>query len=320
MDWLIHNSIADIHGPAFLIVYIEIAVVTVLLAYAVVLLCDKTRLRAPPPVPSTFDPYELSYLRGGKNAVIRTALYSLHQLSLVDPTPRAWFTDSKLVVKADLADGKALSGLEERVLRSLRSLGSPVKVSDLFKSDALGTDVEALCEPFRNRLESDELLFRPDTSRLGAMLIVFAATAVLVLLSLWRIATAEGRPVGFLFWLTVVAVLILWKVVWPHVRTRITARGKAYLKQLQLAYENLRQPAGRGTGTSSQPDLAGVALVALFGIGILSGTADDAFARLFTRASRNAGCGGSTGCGGGGCGGGGGGGGGGGCGGGGCGG
>jgi uncharacterized protein (TIGR04222 family) len=315
MDWLIHNSIADIHGPAFLIIYIGIAVVTVLLACAVVPLCDKTRLRAPPPVPSALDPYELSYLRGGKNAVIRTALYSLHHLGLVDPAPRAWFTDSKLVVKADLPDGKALRGLEERVLRTLKSLGSPVKVSDLFKSETLGTDVEALCEPFRNRLESDELLFRPDTSRLGAMLIVFAATAVLVLLSLWRIATAEGRPVSFLFWLTVVAVLILWNAVWPHVRTRITARGKAYLKQLQLAYENLRQAAGPGTGTSSQPDLAGVALVGLFGIGILSGTADAAFARLFTRTSGGGGCGASTGCGGGGCGGGGGGGG---CGGGGC--
>jgi uncharacterized protein (TIGR04222 family) len=307
MDWLIHTSIADIHGPAFLIIYIEIAIVTILLAYAVVPLCDKTRLRAPPPVPSTFDPYELSYLRGGKNAVIRTALYSLHQLGLADPTPRAWLTDSKLVVKADLPDGNTLSGLEERVLRSLRSFGSPVKVSDLFNSKVLGTDVEALCEPFRNRLESDELLFRPDSSRLGAMLIVFAASAVLVLLSLWRIATAEGRPIGFLFWLTVVAVLILWSVVWPHVRTRITARGKAYLKQLQLAYENLRQAAGPGAGTSSQADLARIALVGLFGIGILSGTADDAFARLFTRASGGGGCGASTGCGGGGCGGGGGG-------------
>jgi uncharacterized protein (TIGR04222 family) len=307
MDWLIHNPVADIHGPAFLTIYIGIAVVTILLAYAAVPLCDETRLREPPPVPRTFDPYELSYLRGGRNAVIRTALYSLHQLGLVDATPRKWFTESKLVVKADLADGRALTELEGRVFRSLRSLGSPAKVLDVFKSEALGTDVEALCEPFRNRLESEELLFRPDASRLPPMLIVFAATAALVLLSLWRIATAEGRPVGFLLGLTVVAVLILWNVVWRHVRTRITARGKAYLKQLQLAYENLRQAAAPATGTSSQPDLTGVALVGLFGIAILSGTADDAFARLFSSASGGGGCGAGTGCGGGGCGGGGGG-------------
>jgi uncharacterized protein (TIGR04222 family) len=306
MDWLIHNPIADIHGPAFLIIYIGIAVGTILVAYAVVPLCDNTRLREPPPVPNAFDPYELSYLRGGKNAVIRTALYSLHQLGLVDATPRAWFTQGKLVVKADLPDGRALTGLEERVLRSVRSFGSPVKVAHVFKSQALGADVEAFCEWFRNRLESDELLFRRDASRLPAMLIVFAATAVLVLLSLWRIATAEGRPVGFLIGLTVVAVLILSNVTWPHLRTRITARGNAYLKQFQLAYQNLRRAAAPGTGTSSQPDLAGVALVGLFGIGILSGTADDAFARLFTSASVG-GSGASTGCGGGGCGGGGGG-------------
>jgi uncharacterized protein (TIGR04222 family) len=306
MDWLIHNPIADIHGPAFLIIYIGIAVGTILVAYAVVPLCDNTRLREPPPVPNAFDPYELSYLRGGKNAVIRTALYSLHQLGLVDATPTAWFTQSKLVVKADLPDGRVLTGLEERVLRSLRSLGSLVKVAHVFKSEALGADVEAFCERFRNRLESDQLLFRRDASRLPAMLIVFAATAVLVLLSLWRIATAEGRPVGFLIGLTVVAVLILSNVTWPHLRTRITARGNAYLKQLQLAYQNLQQAAAPGTGTPSRPDPAGVALVGLFGIGIVSGTADDAFARLFTGASVG-GSGASTGCGGGGCGGGGGG-------------
>jgi uncharacterized protein (TIGR04222 family) len=307
MDSLIYNPIAEIHGPAFLIIYIGIAVVTILLANAVVSLCDNTRLREPPPVPNTFDPYELSYLRGGKNAVIRTALYSLHQLGLVDATPRAWFTESKLVVKADLPDGRALNGLEERVLRSVRSLGSLVKVPDVFRSEALGAEVEALCEPFRNRLESDELLFRRDASRLPAMLIMFAATAVLVLLSLWRIATAEGRPVGFLICLTIVAVLILSNVTWRHVRTRITARGNAYLKQLQLAYGNRRRAAAPETGTSSQSDLAEVALVGLFGIGILSGTADDAFARLFPSASAGGGCGGSTGCGGGGGGGGGGG-------------
>jgi uncharacterized protein (TIGR04222 family) len=306
MDWLIHNPIADIHGPAFLVLYFEVAAVTIALAYAVVRFCDETRLHKPPPVPSTFDPFELAYLRGGKNAVISTALYSLHQFGLVDTTPGKWFTERKLLVKDDLPDGRALTGLEERVLRSLNSLGRSVKVSDVFKNQALETDVEALCEPIRNRLESDELLFRPGASRLPAMLVVLAATAILVLLSLCRMATAEGRPIRLLFWLTVFAVLILWNVVWPRVRTRITARGKAYLKQLQLAYEG--QTAPPGTGTSSQSDPARVALVGLFGIGILSGTVDDAFARVFTSASGGGGgCGGGGGggggCGGGGCGG-----------------
>jgi hypothetical protein len=66
MDWLIRNSIADIHGPAFLVLYFEVAAVTIALACVVVCLCEETRLHEPPPVQSTFDPFEFAHLWGGK--------------------------------------------------------------------------------------------------------------------------------------------------------------------------------------------------------------------------------------------------------------
>src|SRR5215468_7775683 len=72
MDWLIHNAIADMYGPTFLLVYGAIALVVIVVAFGLVRSCDKTGLRPPPPVPGIFNPYEIAYLRGGKNEVIRT--------------------------------------------------------------------------------------------------------------------------------------------------------------------------------------------------------------------------------------------------------
>jgi uncharacterized protein (TIGR04222 family) len=83
MDWLTHNPIADLPGPQFLIVYGVAAVAVIAAAYGIIRLLDRTDRRKPPRVPGTFDPYEMAYLCGGTNAVIRTVLYALYLRGLV---------------------------------------------------------------------------------------------------------------------------------------------------------------------------------------------------------------------------------------------
>src|SRR5262249_47172438 len=100
MDWLIHNAIADIHGPSFLLVYGAIALVIITVALGFVV-SGETDRRGPPPVPSIFNPYEVAYLRGGKNEVIRTVLYVLYQLGLVEVIPKKWLQPSRLGGRAD---------------------------------------------------------------------------------------------------------------------------------------------------------------------------------------------------------------------------
>ncbi len=299
MDWLTHNPIADIHGPSFLLIYGVIALAVIAAAYRIVRSRDKTGLCAPPPVPSTLDPYELAYLRGGKNEVIRTALYALHQLGLIEVIPAKWLTGLRLVVGAGVHRARELTALEERVLRSI---DSPVAASYLFQSKRLGSEVERLCEPFRHKLESEELL-RSDNVRQSALLIPFLASAVLVALSLYRILLAvnNGWPFGFLVMLTMISLILMWALVAPIARARVSDRGRAYLNRLQLAYAGKR-PAAPRSEQSPQPDLAAVGLVGLFGLGILSETPDAAFAGVFAKRASEAvgGCGAATGgCGGG---------------------
>jgi hypothetical protein len=69
------------------------------------------------------------------------------------------------------------------------------------------------------------------------------------------------------------------------VMKRLSDRGRAYLKQIQAAYQGA--------------DMSTVAMVGLFGIGILANTSDAAFAKLFPKGGAG---GGGADVGGGGCG------------------
>jgi uncharacterized protein (TIGR04222 family) len=299
MDWLTHNPIADILGPPFFLIYGAIALAIIAAARSILRSRDKTGWRAPPPVPSTFDPYELAYLRGGKNEVIRTALYALHQLGLIEVIPAKRLTVLRPVASADVHRARELTALEERVLRSI---GPRVEASHLFQSKRLGREVERLCETFRNKLESEELL-RSDNVRRSALLIPFVASAVLVALSMYGILLAvnNGLPFGVLIMFTTISLILVWAVVAPVARVRVSDRGRAYLNRLRLAYAETR-PAAPRIAQSPQPDLASLGLVGIFGLGILSGTPDAAFAGIFDKKASGSvgGCGSATGgCGGG---------------------
>jgi uncharacterized protein (TIGR04222 family) len=314
MDYLTHNPIADIHGPAFLLVYGLVALAVIAGAYGIVRTHDKSRLREPPLVPPTFDPYELAYLRGGTNAVTHTAVYALYRRSLVTIISSKRFKWSRLIATA-ASDTGTLTEVEKRVFEAL---DQPADPSSLFHGK-VAKDIETPCEPLRRKLESEELLRTADAKGTATWVLV-AASSVLVALTLYKIAIAEGRPVGFLIMLTILSLIVLWSVVGSVARGRMTDRGRAYLKRLQVAYENLRQPDARATGQLPQAehlDAPSVAMVGLFGLTVLTATPDAAVAGIFASSASSGvssgGCGGGCGGGGGGCGGGGGG-----CGGGGC--
>jgi uncharacterized protein (TIGR04222 family) len=266
MDWLTHNPIADLPGPQFLLIYGATAVAVIAAAYGVIRLLDRTDWRKPPRVPGTFDPYEMAYLWGGTNAVIRTVLYAVYRRGLVLAPPVSWFRGSRIVAKADVS-GRTLTTLEERVLKAIRW---PVVPSRLFRDKALARDVERLCKPFRNNLRSERLL-RSCAVRVAIGLVPFVATAILVSLAVYKavLAAPKGRPDVLLIFISAVALVILWNLVGPVARMRVSRRGHAYLQRTQEAYQH--------------SDMSGVAMVGLFGMGMLSGTSDAWFANLFLK-------------------------------------
>jgi Protein of unknown function (DUF692) len=76
MNWFLHNVVADLYGPYFLLFYAIAIGAMIVACYKSVRSVDRTRDMEPPQVPAKLDPYEIAYLRGGANEVTRVAVAS----------------------------------------------------------------------------------------------------------------------------------------------------------------------------------------------------------------------------------------------------
>lgn len=312
MNWLIHNPIADLPGPAFLGVYLAAIVMTCFAAFRAIRSRDTSGWREPPPVPKDLDPYELAYLRGGSNAVIHTALFSLLRRGYVEviESKKRFGAAEKKLRQADFPPPIAdLTTLERTLFRACEGGVTPAV---LFRKGGKVSDLEVYCEPYRERLEAEELVLPGEVKRAG-LPTWLAGAGVLLLLAGYKIAVAlaKGRTnVGFLITMFPFALLVLAIVVGVAASRRRSKRGEGYFLRLRLAFAGLKAPAG----AALVDDGSAVLMVGLFGLATLKGTGDVAFAHLFARATAtNGGCGagcgsgcggGGGGCGGGGCGGG----------------
>lgn len=315
MGWLIHNPFGDMYGPAFLVFYLAVIALTYVSAYRSLKARDATRWMEPPAVPFDPDPYEVAYLRGGTNEVIRVGLLALIQrgyVEIFDDKPKRFSPKvSKIRKTADHPPEDRLEPFERAILQACPDSFAP---ADLFKSRGLSEQIEPFSEFYRKRAETEELLL-PEAVKRAAFPTWLTGAAVLLGIAGYKViaAVTNGRPnFMILVMLSITATTILALVVIVLTRRRLSDRGREYLDQLRLAFAELKTPVDSGE-SSAVPDVSNTLLmVSLFGLTSLKGTPQASYAALFPQAA-------SSGCGGGGCGGGGGGGcGGGGCGGGGC--
>ena len=307
MDWLFDNPLADMHGTQFLFLYAVFAGIVVIAAVFFVDMQDMTGAMAPPPTPRDPDAYELAYLRGGANEVIRTAIYALRQKRLIEIVEK----ESRIKATGVAPGAFEITRLEQRVYEAI--LPAPL-ISELFKGPNLRDDVESLCGAYRQSLAPQQLLTPPEVKRaaqyawpIGIGLLVAAAGYKIIA------AILHGRSnLGFLFMETAAACFILYWLVRKTTSGNASKRGKAWLSQIQLAYAgHVASAFGGGAVDRSAGGAAlgasALFLVGLFGFGILKGTPDAALAQQFAASQSGGdgggGCGGGDGGGGGGCGG-----------------
>jgi uncharacterized protein (TIGR04222 family) len=301
MDWLLHNPVADLSGPAFLVFYV------VVLAAAVLLV----RMRAigaaagdatPPPVTGEQDPARLAYLRGGGFELVRFTLFDLLRRGVLVVVPAAKPKQAGTLVRAPEADLASLTQ-PERALADF--FATPRAGSDVFGSPA-AAEITRLGDAAYAAPLRDARLLTTDAAQRSAAMLVLACAVGLLLLSLYRLSLAfvlHHRNVGFLIALTVLAPLAM--VLAGRV-PRLTARGRSYLDRLRIAY----RPA------SVAPLAAGAAALPLFvavaGFDALAGTEYAPLQTMFRKSSASCGggcssgsscsgggsCGGGGGCGG----------------------
>jgi uncharacterized protein (TIGR04222 family) len=304
MDWLFDNPLADLHGTQFLLLYAVIAGIVVIAAVFFIDMQDMTGGMAPPPTPRDADPYELAYLRGGANDVIRTAIYALRQKRLIEIVEKG-----RIRATGDSPDAFEITRLEQRVYEAV--LPAPT-ISQLFKGRNLQDDVENLCRAYRQRLSAQQLLAPPEVRRAGRYALAIGI-GLLVALAAYKIVAAilHGRSnLGFLIIEAVASCLVLLWLIQKTTSGNASKRGKAFLSQIQLAYSGHVAAAFGGAANRSAGAALGASalfLVGLFGFSILKGTPDAALAQQFAASQSGGdgggGCGGGDGGGGGGCGG-----------------
>jgi uncharacterized protein (TIGR04222 family) len=299
MDWLFNNPLGNMWGPDFLLFYAFFSVCVIVCAYLYVARRDAADVLNLPETPAQFDPYEIAYLRGEVNEVIRTAVYALNQKGLIaieSKTFRAARIRPSGATTFDLGD------IERRVMDAIRK--EPA-IPQLFANADLREALTILCEGYRSRLNRQGLL-QSEAARGETKTAMWAGVGILIALALYKLAAAlaHGRSnVGLLCVFAFIACIALFATIGRRMNKSMSKRGKAYLERLQLAYggPRVKTLAAATSATDLAPRAAALAMVGLFGLDILKGTPDAALAQTFAQSS------GSDGGGGGGCGGGGGG-------------
>jgi uncharacterized protein (TIGR04222 family) len=331
MNWLLHNAIADLYGPYFLLFYAMTIVAIVAACYSSIRRADRTKDLELPPIRGKVDPYEIAYLRGGPNEVARVAIASLMQRGLLRITEKT----NRLSTSKEIDGGRKPSHGELSPLESVvfEWPGYPATPSRIFQPSGIPAALKEFCARYQDDLGEKNLLAPRNLRTLGSLLWALGAM-IIIGLGGYKLSVALGKGhhnVAFLVLLCVVGVSVLALVCFALPRT--SNLGSAYLEQLKLAYGGLKSqvhPVGSVTSAltmAGDPGSRGrlrdpaaysdcLLMVGIFGMASLAETPLSDLTSMFKRggaassaccgAGATGGCGGGGGgCGGGGCGGGG---------------
>jgi len=279
----------------WLLVFLALAGMCVALPYWWTVRADDS-LRYPLPAPTDLDELEIAALRGGRNAILRTAMFDLWNRGMLDVTQ-----SSIQCIASDQAPG---GPIQKEVCEAART---PQRPASLLRDARLLARVAPYMDSIRARLQDLHLLQSPDVLRtkgnafflgLVGLLGTFVGAVVFGQISEDDLISMLGTFLGPVWML--LGILCLWWVLRPG-QPLPSRLGKRTLRSIEQHYGMLK---GVASPDQLAPDLNPALILAVFGMGALTGLYQP-FSQAFA-ASVGGGGGSGGGCGGG-CGGGGGG-------------
>ena len=218
-----------------------------------------------PAMSGSLDPYEIAYLRGGRNEVARVVIVSLVERRLLElqeadrGSLRSFVKGSKFIGQNPTRPFINLSDLERTVYDWF---AEPRPVADVFRK-SLPAELTPYCLPFEERLQRRQLLNIEDGIPLPLVVIGVVAIAVAAV-ALIVAALRNGLPVGVIITLAVGGIVAL---IYFGARRRLTADGRAYLSQLrdQAAVTQGPMPYAFAAAVAGTTALAGTPLADLGG-------------------------------------------------------
>jgi hypothetical protein len=276
MNWLLQNSVAAMDSEYLLLFYVIAIGAVILACYRSVRSADRTRHLEPPKIADRVDPYELAYLRGGETEVTRIAIKSLLERGLLQTTQSRDWSSTAVSIRKEIDRGREpepgeLSPIEACILKwtgfpaTGRQVFQPDRtphktVSILFWLGATGrhsyqpggvpTLIISSCRHYQDNMAANELLAPPEMKRLGCWL-WWIGSALILGLGGYLVAVALAKSeaiVAFIVCAMALIGMIALAFACLHF-SRVSQRGRAYLEQLEFAYDRLRS-TGRQRGRS----------------------------------------------------------------------
>jgi uncharacterized protein (TIGR04222 family) len=277
----------DLRGPEFLLFYFCFSLAVII---AIVVFRRRAESGDAPRIDLS-DPYLIAYLRGGREEAWRVSVISLVDRGML-------VMDGRLVRRADnVAYDMVGRPIERAVLEKFRIPGKAVAVLE-------SRNLTQVFQFYQDSLERLGLL--PDAAVFNARLMRFLpGLAALVVVGVIKIQIGRSleRPVGFLFMIMIVAIVIAAAISFP----RLTACGKALLEDVTNLYSGLRTQVNSFRPGSASAELTMFA--AVFGVAALAESPLGYTQTLFPQTTSSwdssdggggcgGGCGGCGGCGG----------------------
>jgi uncharacterized protein (TIGR04222 family) len=312
MQFLFDNPIANMQGPIFLVLFAGLTFISVVVFYLVKSSIDWTAKMPTPKIPHEIDPFEIAYLRGGENEIIRSIIFSLTKkgfLEIINVGKESYVQQTK-----SQPNWTTLSQIEREALTFFQVKR---ETKHLFRDNGLTRIVEkfdAVCEA---KAKQANFLMPHDVIVKTRQLATLFAAAI-GLLGFYKLLAAfiHGRSNVIIL---IIGILATWLVFYLMSKTkRLSALGENYVAQLQTAFDRLRN-VKVSSPDNNQLVMNGIdptiLAVGLFGTSVLVGSGyndyETAFKRSTATSSCGSGCGsscssggdGGSGCGGGGCGG-----------------
>src|SRR6476469_3547812 len=266
MDMLLHNPIADMYGPHFLLFYSFIIGTTLVACWRFIQ--DPTKKQPLPLIPTNPDPYEIAYLRGGETELTKLSVFNLIQRGYLQ-------VNEQSIQQAP--NYPHLDGLNLIESEFFNCFSSSHQVDEMKFSSFLPFIVREKYAVYEQSLQNEQLLYAEEWKAWNVK-VGLASAAIVFSLGSYKllVALAKGHNnVGLLIAMGVISIVMLLRFISQS--PRLSDRGQNYLKRLQETFAQLHEKT-----KSSIPDALDYnLLVALFGVEALAGTSYNYYRKAF---------------------------------------
>ena len=162
---ILHNPLADMYGPTFLLFYAISIVLTLIMCYMISRSRDKTASLPPLLIPSLPNAYFVAYLRGGETEVARSVVFNLIQHGYLQVTPgEAKGREQRIEWAPTYPYVDTLSQMERAVFNWF---SAPRTAQEVFKASTLPEQLKGYCATYEKYLANEQLLTTSEMKRVG---------------------------------------------------------------------------------------------------------------------------------------------------------